>query len=58
MFKRRLLILAVLAASLMALSSSRNRQMTEDCITGTDALGNCVMICCDPGFGCVRTMCP
>lgn len=58
MLKRRILILAVLVATLIPLSSNGNQKMTEDCVSGRDAFGNCILICCDPHFGCYATICP
>ena len=58
MFKRRLIILAVMVLALVPLSYGRTQRFEETCATGTGAFGNCVMICCSPEWGCVMTICP
>ena len=62
MLKRRLIILAVMVAALVPLSSSStaSNQTTSTrvyCDYAVDEYGNCVAICCDKDDGCMSYPC-
>lgn len=62
MLKRRLIILAVMAAALLPLSSSstapnQTKSTRSYCVYAIDEYGNCTAICCDKDDGCMSYPC-